>query len=403
FSPLVSLKISHPVHLVRLESANDEILIVSEIRRDGLVSELRMQCVYETEPELRLSRLLRKKRFEEAEKFARTFNIDAAVVLKARAQVYADKTVCTAEDVADLLKILDSVDDGHFKVQCCMNVECGNAEDLRRVLSYGSAITPKSHSPNREAVLLLQGFVIDSLHKLDTYMAIHPTYDTQSWSSFSTCNLLDKMRTLLKNLQIEEATIICARLDSKTTGMLTEENIEEILSILNNLPTSIYQSFLPTFVPLTMSYVPSALPLFVKWLQNKVYQLEKRDSFNFPDNGIRFSEFILKLLKVGDKADISFQRQCTLNKEGLDKLSTLMEALKGLRRLKNEFRLNVPLSEYLKGPKALVKTLLNIAMAPEEYDCFLKEFLHKFMIQNQIEPDEIFLQEIKVRNNNNNK
>ncbi|KAJ8933456.1 hypothetical protein NQ314_014013 [Rhamnusium bicolor] len=136
---------SNPVHLVELENANDEILFLSKICKDGRIVELRAQGVYETEPELKLMRLIRKHRFEEAEKFAVTFNINPIIILKARAQIFVDKTVCTSEDIINLIKILESVDDEYFKLQCCSNVECSNHEDVRKILNYGSTIMPRSN------------------------------------------------------------------------------------------------------------------------------------------------------------------------------------------------------------------------------------------------------------------
>ncbi|XP_023312485.1 kinetochore-associated protein 1-like [Anoplophora glabripennis] len=396
FSVIFSLKISNPVHLIQLENVSDETLILSKIcNGDGLISELRVQCVYETEPELRLTRLLRKQRFDEAEKFAEKHHLGSMLILKARAQVIIDKTVCTSDDVNRLIEILESIDDDHFKLQCCSNVECNSYEDLRKILNYGSMIVPKTHHENKEQISIMLRVVMDTLFKFDTYMAVYSHYDLQTWSRFLTCDLIDELKMYLKNFQIEEATIIYSRLDFQTVDKLTEEKIEEILLILNNVPINICQPFLLTFIPITMVNNPSTLPIFVKWLRNRILQLEKRDSFNFPENGLKFAEYILKLLKVEEGSYIFFQRQCMLHKEVLNGLVALTEALRGLQLLKNNFRINISLSEYMMGPKAVIRNLLNIVMPPEDYDLFLKEFLYKFMIQNGFEPDEIFLEEIK--------
>lgn len=146
FSAIFSLKMLHPVHLIQLENASDETLTLSKIcNNEGLVTELRVQCVYETQPQLRLARLIRKQRFDEAEKFAEMFHIDPMIVLKARAQLIVDKTVCTSEDVNRLIEIFQSIDDDYFKLNCCSNVECNNYEDMRKILNYGSTIVPKGH------------------------------------------------------------------------------------------------------------------------------------------------------------------------------------------------------------------------------------------------------------------
>ncbi|KAJ8978820.1 hypothetical protein NQ317_018911 [Molorchus minor] len=396
FSVVFSLKLSHPIHIIQLENASYETLIISKIFNNGVITELRAQCVCETEPELRLARLIKKQRFEEAEKFAKTFNMDPGVISKARAQIYVDKTDITSEDTEILISILETVDDDLFKLQCCSNVECYNSEDARRILTYGSKIMPKGQGSNKENAMLLQSLIVNTLFKFDTYMAVHSSYDSETWCRFVNSDLLEEMKNQLENFRIEEAIIICSRLDPETLERLTEDKIGEIMSILNNLPITIYQPFLPTFIPVAMSrHGSSVLPVFITWLQSKIFQLEKRDNYNFPEYGIKFAEFILKLLKVESDTCLSLQRQCTINMEGLDLLAALMEALKALQKLKTDFKINISLAEYLAGPKNVIRTLLNIVMAPEDYDHFLKEFLYKFMIQNHFEPDEIFLKEIK--------
>lgn len=149
--------------------------------------------------------------------------------------------------------------------------------------------------------------------------------------------------------QIDDAIIVYNRLDAETVSKsLTDANIEEILRVLNNLPSSTSEPFLNTFIPVTMMHKPAALSLFVKWLHNRIFQLEKRDSSNFPDNGITLAEAILKLMRVDSNSTISFQRYRALNKEGIDELAELMEGLHTLRQLKTEYNVIISLAEYLQ-------------------------------------------------------
>nr|XP_023019425.1 kinetochore-associated protein 1-like [Leptinotarsa decemlineata] len=360
--------------------------------KNDVILELRLQSVYETEPELRLTRLIRRQRFEEAEKFAKSFNINPVVILKARAQLIVDKSECTSQDISNLIKLMDSIHDEYFKLQCCSNVDCGKFDDVRKILTYGAKISVKNDGTSQN----MKRVLTDLLFRFDTFTAIlKPEDDIQSWYKFSTCNMIEELKVYLKNYEIEEAILIYSRMDQKSIDDLTEDYVQEILAILNDLPMNVYQPFLPTFIPITITHLPTCLSIFVKWLYGKIFFLEKRDKLNFPQSGITLAENVLKLLKV-EKNSLSFQRQCTLNKRSIEDLSKLIDALKILLRLKKQFRIDVNLSDYFEGPEYLIHTLLTSNMTPEDYDDFLEQFLYNYMLQNNFDPDEIFLDEIKV-------
>lgn len=124
-----------------MEDINDQILYISKVTENNIISELRFTAVYETTPEKRLERLLRKGAFEEAEKFSKTYGLDINIVKKAKAQAIIDKSVCSKEDIDELLSMLTEINDAYFSMQSCQDVHmsCERAEDVKRVLSYGCA------------------------------------------------------------------------------------------------------------------------------------------------------------------------------------------------------------------------------------------------------------------------
>ncbi|CAG9812993.1 unnamed protein product [Phaedon cochleariae] len=389
FSNVFSLRISHPVNLVQMLSSTEDLIFVSKVFKEGKITELRLQSVYETQPELKLAKLIKRHRFEEAEQFAKTFNINPVIILKAKAQLIVDKAECSSEDINNLIKLMDSINDEYFNLECCSNVDCSNFEDVKKILIYGSGISPKNRNMTDNQMVLT-----DSLFRFDTYRALSDEDDIQAWYRFHTCDLIEELKMYLRNHKIEDAIMIYSRLDKKTIDILNEDTIEDILAILNNFQYYVYQPFLPTFIPITMAHLPRALPIFIKWLHQKIFVLEKRDKLNFPQSGIYLAENMLKLLKV-DKNSIPFQRECTLIGKSLDDLSYLMDGLIMIQNLKKQFGINIQLSDYFEGPKSLMHTLLNIIMSPDDYDHFLKEFLYHYMLQNRFDPDSIFLEEIK--------
>ncbi|CAH1987145.1 unnamed protein product [Acanthoscelides obtectus] len=391
FSQVFSVQLFHPVYLVPC-IVSDEMYLISKAHNDtGL--ELRFQYIYEVEPELRLKKLVRRQRFQEAEQFAKTFNISNEIVLKAKVEQIIEKTDCDTDDIEHLLVLLDGIQDDLFKLCVCNKVDCRQLADLRKLYKYGSSISLEKKDEDAE---LQRQLLSELLFKFDTFMALSCKHTINSWNEFATCNLINKVKYFLKQHIVEDAIIVYSRLNQDTIGKdMTEENIEDIVTIINNLPTTKCTQFLSTFIPVTMSHRPSALPIFVDWLRNKIVHFEERDAEHFPENGIDFANIIFKLLRVDEKNSILFQWQCTLYQKPINDLRKLIDGLKILQNLKNSYGIKVSLVTYLQGPKDLITTLLGIVMKPEKYDIFFEEFLYSYIIQNQFDPNKIIYEKIK--------
>jgi hypothetical protein len=202
-STVYSLKVSSRVQLVTLESPNDDILYLSQILNGDLVSELRFHVVTETDAEQRLGRLLKRRRYEEAEKFAQVFGLDVALINKARAQEIIDKSICSCEDVDDLVNLLGAIDDDEFRLQSCLDVQasCDKLEDVRKVLTYGCSLQLKKGQEKRGAVKDLQKSVAHLMFRFDTFVTVNRGVDeVHSWLRFSGCDLIEEVKTLLTNV-----------------------------------------------------------------------------------------------------------------------------------------------------------------------------------------------------------
>ncbi|CAH1101856.1 unnamed protein product [Psylliodes chrysocephalus] len=236
---------------------------------------------------------------------------------------------------------------------------------------------------------------MDLLFRYETFNVLvkyNVESDMQSWIRFAVCDLLEEVKDCLGNFQIEDAILIYSRMDEETVKSLNEKFVNDVLDIFKNPPQDLYQSFLPTFFPITMTHLPSAMSLFLTWLQDEILHMEKRDATNFPENGVKMVEDVLELIRV-EKHGVLL-RQCMLNRKSLENLSNLLKGLKTLQKLKEMYAIKVELSEYLEGPKKFVSTLLRVSMPPELYNGFLKNFLQIYMLQNDINHNTIFAEEI---------
>lgn len=100
-------------------------------------------------------------------------------------------------------------------------------------------------------------------------------------------------------------------------------------------------------MPISLSILPSALPLFVEWTHSRVFYLEKCSKVDFPSNAIKFTETIVGLMRVDDVGGISFQRQRVLHRDNLVELSTLLSTLRTLKTLKDKYGIRIPVTDFL--------------------------------------------------------
>lgn len=125
--------------LIIPDSINDEYLYITKIMNNYGVKELRFTSIYETSPEARLGKLVKRNRLEEAEAFASVYGLSQNIIKKARAQMIVDKLICNGEDISALLVLLDQINDFRFTLQCCLDVYlcCDRLDDVKTILEYG--------------------------------------------------------------------------------------------------------------------------------------------------------------------------------------------------------------------------------------------------------------------------
>ncbi|KAK9694338.1 Rough deal protein C-terminal region [Popillia japonica] len=377
-----SLNVNSDIKLINSGSIDEEPLYISIVQKQDVIQELRFQVILETTPEVRLKRLLRRQQFDEAEKFVKTYNLSSTEVLKAKAQVIVDKRACNDEDVCNLLNILDRIDDTSFTLQSCLDIyqSCDNLSDVEKILLYGCNVAAKYNS-NRH-ILEMHEMVSDILFRFHTFKLIEKFNESGfDWIQFHDCDLIELLCRCLRKYNIDTAIILYNRLD-KHRSKLDENNINLILNVLDSLPLAVYQPFLYCFIPLSLSYIPSTLPLFVGWLKRKVFSIEQDQHNEFPQNAIKFTNSTLHLMK-------------TNLVKALKTVELLKDTYQIVVPLKEYLKIVVPLKEYLKGPKQLVHTLLSLNLDDEVFDKLLQNFLCKFIFENHLEPDEIFLEVIK--------
>ena len=106
------------------------------------VESIRVKALVESLPELRLERLLRREKFEEAETFAKKYNLNTESIYCAKAALFVNRSGPWARgntelvDLDEFIATLDKISDMKFVCDCCNNSLMPSYNQMKRLLLY---------------------------------------------------------------------------------------------------------------------------------------------------------------------------------------------------------------------------------------------------------------------------
>ncbi|XP_048519946.1 uncharacterized protein LOC109536795 isoform X3 [Dendroctonus ponderosae] len=388
---LYDIHLEHPVHPNSyMKEYAEEIAFVSEVYKNDTLVELRLQIITTTDPKLRVQKLISQGQIDKAEMFAKQFNLDQDCIGEAKAFNIITKNECTSEDIDELLAILDTIKNAATKIQFCDSVVCKTAIDTRRVLSY-AASTETTTSKNGANLHLWNTNCSVKLHRFDTYMSIYKEYDQRQWSNFVECDLIGELKTFLKQGCTDKAIllVLSTLYSEEFASTLTDDEVNEVISAVSEPSVETTMSFLNAFIPLVLKYKSDAMEILIKWVCNRIIQME--ENVDFLECAITFLNDINNIIKHAPPR--------THFDKAREKLRNSLKALENIETLNDDFNVHLPLKDCLQGPYAIVPTLLNVCIMgnfkPEKLRLLMKEILYPFLLECQEQPDEILCNQIK--------
>lgn len=133
-------QVSKNSYLVTSSSDEDEVMFIEGFCTAGsdYVNELRLKVITESIPEVKLQRLLTKKLFGDAKKFAGAYNLSMEPIFKAEAEEFIIESDFKISDVEAFRKILDSITDIAFVVECCLDCKFNTLAAMENMLEYAN-------------------------------------------------------------------------------------------------------------------------------------------------------------------------------------------------------------------------------------------------------------------------
>ncbi|XP_063820516.1 kinetochore-associated protein 1 isoform X2 [Pseudophryne corroboree] len=422
---LYSIEVSDVSTLVHSGITMDTIYLLEGIYDNNerspecSVTVLAMRCLTEALPENRLSRLLHKHKFEEAEKFAIQFGLDVELVYKVKLNIVLEKLASTSsgsfdkvfwQELVDEAKSnLHKIKDDNFVVEYCVNAPWPTYETTFDMLTYAKTRIQKKEDKALPALSdEISVSITDVLRAQARLTTFYGAFGPDKFSGIEWIQFL-KNNDVLKDIffQLEEMNLSCAqylwlRHQAEFESKFDEKMLENLLSTIPATIPSHELSlwFKNILIPFVRRIVPKGQKLVAKWLEHRARALELTDKVNWPENGYEMAEvyFISK-----DPADLGIaaswlwipleeDRDC----EEVQQLMKLVSSLQELVDLYRKYNCRLALSEFEKETTTtIVFRMLDKVLAPELIPSTLEKVIRPYMHQHGLQEEELLLQYIK--------
>uniref|UniRef100_A0A7N8XGB6 Kinetochore associated 1 n=1 Tax=Mastacembelus armatus TaxID=205130 RepID=A0A7N8XGB6_9TELE len=362
------------------------------ISRGEPVSSVAVRCFTEALPENRLSRLLHKHLFEEAEKFAITFELDLELVYKVKLDFVLEQLASASvggygQDVwselvdeakTNLMKITDE----QYVVEYCLKGPWPTFETAEKMLNY--AATQSSCLQIQQASARLATFF--SLHGLENFNGI-------AWIEFLNCtDNLGDILTHLREGDIRGAQLLWLRYEGQIASEFDEQKLEAMLSAIPEDLSSedLCPWFRTVFVPFVRRVLPAGQKILARWLEQRARNLELTEKGAWPQNGLNLAVLGLPSSWTWMKYDDDY------GAEEVENLKSLVTNLRELLDLHCKYNCRLSLSVFEKGTVwSVAFFMLDHVPAPELIAATVENSILPYAKERGIPFDELLLQYIK--------
>uniref|UniRef100_A0A3B3VKC0 Kinetochore associated 1 n=1 Tax=Poecilia latipinna TaxID=48699 RepID=A0A3B3VKC0_9TELE len=392
-----SLDVSSVSCLVQMKTNMDTIYLVEgicenpESRGEAVVSVV-VRCFTEALPENRLSRLLHKHMFEEAEKFAITFDLDLELVYKVKLDFVLEQLASASvggygqevwselvdEAKTNLMKITDE----QYVVDYCLKAPWPTFDTAEKMLN---------HAASRYASLQIQ----EALARLATFCSLHgvENFNGIAWIEFlNSTDILGDVLTHLREGDMRGAQLLWLRYEIALE--FKEKSLEAVLgAIPEDLPSQdLCPWFRTVFVPFVRRVLPRGQRILAKWLELKARNLELTEKGSWPQNG-------LDLAIIGLPSLWTWMKSID-DSDGANELQSLRSLVSNLRQLldlhhKYSCRLSLSVFEKVCLLLSVAFFMLDKVPAPELIAATVERSVRPYAEEHALPFDELLLQYIK--------
>ncbi|XP_037734530.1 kinetochore-associated protein 1 isoform X3 [Chelonia mydas] len=421
---LYSLEVSDVSSLVQSGISTDTIYFLEGINEnhqkspEGPVSVLVLRSLTEALPENRLSRLLHKHKFTEAENFAVQFGLDVELVYKVKASAILEKLASSSIgsygqtvwlDLVDEAKEnLHKIQDNHFVVNYCINTPWLTYETTQEMLNYAKIrILKRDDKMIASLSDGVQVSITEVLRAQARLTTFYGAFGPEKFSGIAWTEFLNN-EDIFKNIlfQLEEGNLPCAqylwlRHQADFESSFDVKMLEDLLNtICATIPIKeLCLWFKNVVIPFVRRVVPKGQNILAKWLEQGARNLELTDKVNWPENGLQMAEVFFTSKNPGELGLASSWRWIPLkcgDCEEVHRLKKLVNDLQELVDLYRKYSCKLALCDFEKeNASTIVFRMFDKVLAPELIPSILEKFIKPYIREHNLQQDELLLRYIK--------
>lgn len=449
FEHVYTLKVSACAVLAMLPSQQETIMFVEGVEEENLddsmegyenrdfnVATVRIRCLMEAIPQNRFSRLLHKKKFDEAEEFAKAFNLDVQLVHKVKSHYILDQlspwgtdphvdTGVYEELMLKLKSCLDKIEDKEHLVNCCLQAQLPTLNATYDLLNYAREKVNFESREFTKSSSLFQD-LLDGINRLVTFEVAFGVnkFSGSAWGEFLKSSLIDEVIKCFIDANITSGIIIWRRHSSEFK--FTYPKLEQILhSISPSTPScKIIPWLREDFVPFVLTMLPEGQSILADWLENTARGLESTEKENWPDNALDLAEVMYTAFsnvsqsteERGEATPMQFATKiCKLSipyfdhagdatnadmsviglSSSMKKLGDLVKSLREVKSLHHEYNCKLSLDQFCsEDTRTIAFRLLNRIAAAELIPQTIKKYVKPYVIANNMKLDQLLYEYI---------
>ncbi|XP_055536663.1 uncharacterized protein LOC129725174 [Wyeomyia smithii] len=361
------------------------------------VQEIEMMILSETQPSLRLEKLIRKGRLDEAEDFAKQFDLSLQCIYQAKIRLLLAQMAASRHSAGEtyqhtfdkLMEILNMIEDPAF------------------FLSIRLAAIPERNMKKRFLQFLAQKIdksrpeisdITEQLLRLDTLKLIDPYEVDAEWQNFIFHQNLTKHCIELFKTDMQAACLIWSR---HVSSFILHMDSLKITSLLKSIPegTPPLQliQWLMHFVPPILQHLPQMMRILVTFVIGKTKALQFAPFW--PKVGLTFIDDVIAIFKDVKFPIMDMRLQYETNMEEMELLS---DALKDLTLLKEKFNLTANIDNYLQETKEHTAFRLLQTVQLSNLKRIVTEFLYPMFVGQETQLQKSITQYIQFLISNQN-
>uniref|UniRef100_A0A3P8WBQ2 Kinetochore associated 1 n=1 Tax=Cynoglossus semilaevis TaxID=244447 RepID=A0A3P8WBQ2_CYNSE len=350
-----------------------------------------VRCFTEALPENRFSRLLHKRMFEEAEKFAITFDLDLELVYKVKLDFVLEQLASGSvggygqelwSELVDEAKTnLKKITDEQYIVEYCLKAPWP---------TFDTAETMLNHAASQYSSLQIH----EALARLATFCSLYSTehFNSIAWIEFlNSTDRLGDVLTYLREGDLNGAQLLWLRFEGEIASEFDKQKLETLLcAIPEDVPSEhLCPWFGRVFVPFVRRVLPTEQKILARWIAQRARNLELMERAAWPQNGLDLAVLgLVSLLCI-------FIKDESYGTEDIENLRSLVSNLRQLLDLLHKYGCRIKLSDFEKVCFYIAISMLDKVKAPELIAATVENSILPYAEDHDIFLDELLLQYIK--------